>query len=74
MPDAKRKGQKREDTPEKVLSQPGETLVRHGVQVLEHTNVDSYQVSKLCLALREAAKLQGLKGSITVRLDGRACR
>lgn len=64
MPDAKRKKTEPEATPE----------IRHGVTVLARENCDSYLTSKLCLALKEAAKGQGLRGSITVRLDGKACR
>jgi hypothetical protein len=65
MPDAKRK--KPDEKPDKLEQ-------RHGVTILHREGVDSYLTSKLCLALKEAAKGQGLRGTITVRLDGKACR
>ncbi len=77
MPDVRRKkgvshGQAQEA--ETQAAEDPQVLRRHGVDVLDKQGVDSYLVSKLCLALRETAKLEGLKGSITVRIDGKVWR
>lgn len=79
MPDTRRKrGRDGQEAQAQEAEAPQDPQVlaeiRHGVAILHREGVDSYLASKLCLALREAAKGQGLRGSITVRLEGRRCR
>lgn len=50
-----------------------EVLSLHGCKVHDRT-CSSYDASRICLALRDAFRLQNVKGSITVTLSSEAIR